>query len=44
MATVFFSYSRKDEVLRNELQGHLALLKHEGLPEEWNDRRIMASD
>lgn len=44
MATIFFSYSHKDEVLRNELEAHLALLKHEGLVEAWHDRRIIAGD
>jgi TIR domain len=44
MATVFFSYSHKDEALRNELEAHLALLKHEGLVEAWHDRRIVAGD
>jgi hypothetical protein len=44
MAIIFFSYSHKDEVLRNELEAHLALLKHEGLVEAWHDRRIVAGD
>ncbi|WP_096695893.1 toll/interleukin-1 receptor domain-containing protein [Polaromonas sp. AER18D-145] len=44
MATIFFSYSHKDEVLRNELEAHLALLKHEGLVKAWHDRRIFAGD
>lgn len=44
MAIIFFSYSHKDEVLRNELEAHLALLKHEGLVEAWHDRRIIAGD
>lgn len=44
MATIFFSYSHKDEILRNELEAHLALLKHEGLVEAWHDRRIVAGD
>lgn len=44
MATIFFSYSHKDEVLRNELEAHLALLKREGLVEAWHDRRIVAGD
>jgi hypothetical protein len=44
MTTIFFSYSHKDEVLRNELEAHLALLKHEGLVESWHDRRIVAGD
>ncbi len=44
MATIFFSYSHKDEPLRNELEAHLALLKHEGLIDSWHDRRIVAGD
>ena len=44
MASVFFSYSHKDEVLRNELEAHLALLKHEGLVDAWHDRRIVAGN
>ena len=44
MTTIFFSYSHKDEVLRNELEAHLELLKHEGLVESWHDRRIVAGD
>lgn len=44
MTTIFFSYSHKDEVLRNELEAHLALLKHEGFVDAWHDRRIVAGD
>lgn len=44
MTTIFFSYSHKDEPLRNELEAHLALLKHEGLIDSWHDRRIIAGD
>src|SRR5687768_12583725 len=40
MANVFFSYSHKDEELRNELEVHLSMLKREGLIEAWHDRRI----
>jgi hypothetical protein len=39
---VFHSYSHKDERLRNEIDEHLAVLKHEGLIEPWHDRRIGA--
>jgi formylglycine-generating enzyme required for sulfatase activity len=38
--SVFFSYSHRDEELRNELETHLALLKHEGVIEAWHDRKI----
>lgn len=42
MARVFFSYSHKDEALRDQLEVHLALLKHQQLIEAWHDRRIPA--
>jgi hypothetical protein len=42
MAKVFFSYSHKDEALRNELETHLAMLKRDGSIETWHDRRILA--
>ena len=42
MAKVFFSYSHKDEALRDQLETHLALLKNQGLIESWHDRRIVA--
>lgn len=42
MAKVFFSYSHKDEGLRDQLETHLALLKNQGLIENWHDRRIVA--
>ena len=42
MANLFFSYSHKDEELRNELETHLALLKRQGAISSWHDRRIIA--
>ncbi|WKZ69981.1 MAG: toll/interleukin-1 receptor domain-containing protein [Melioribacteraceae bacterium] len=42
MAKLFFSYSHKDEELRNELETHLALLKRQGVISSWHDRRIIA--
>ena len=39
---VFFSYSHRDETLRDELETHLALLKREGEIDTWHDRRIGA--
>ena len=42
MANLFFSYSHKDEELRNELETHLALLKRQGVISSWHDRRITA--
>jgi hypothetical protein len=40
MATVFFSYSHKDDALRDELEIHLSALKRQGLIDTWHDRRI----
>lgn len=42
MATLLFSYSHKDEELRNELETHLALLRRQGVITAWHDRRITA--
>lgn len=42
MAKVFFSYSHKDETMRNEIETHLAMLKRDGTIETWHDRRILA--
>nr|VFK47444.1 MAG: TIR domain-containing protein [Candidatus Kentron sp. TC] len=42
MANLFFSYSHKDEGLRNELETHLAMLKRQRLIRAWHDRRIVA--
>lgn len=44
MAKVFFSYSHDDEALRNQLEKHLASLKHEGLVDSWHDRRLVAGE
>lgn len=44
MGSVFFSYSHKDEGLRDQLETHLALLKNQGLIDAWYDRRIVAGD
>lgn len=44
MASLFFSYSHKDESLRNELEVHLAMLKREGAIDAWHDRKILAGD
>src|SRR2546427_4032486 len=40
MATLFFSYSHKDEPLRDKLEVHLSMLKRQGVIETWHDRRI----
>jgi internalin A len=39
---VFYSYSHKDETLRDELETHLTLLKRQGFIESWHDRCILA--
>lgn len=39
---VFFSYSHRDESLRDELAKHLSILKHQRVIKEWHDRRISA--
>src|SRR4029450_9084620 len=39
---VFYSYSHKDEVLRERLETHLKLLKRQGIVQDWHDRRISA--
>lgn len=42
MAKVFFSYSHLDEEHRNQLEAHLASLRHEKKIESWHDRRLLA--
>lgn len=42
MIKLFFSYSHKDEDLRNELETHLSPLKRQGVIDTWHDRRIPA--
>jgi hypothetical protein len=44
MAELFFSYSHKDEQLRDQLEIHLAMLKRQGFIETWHDRRITAGE
>jgi hypothetical protein len=41
---LFYSYSHKDEILRDELEEALALLKRQGLISGWHDRRIGAGE
>jgi hypothetical protein len=41
---VFYSYSHKDEDLRNELGAHLSVLERSGLIVAWHDRRIGAGE
>jgi TIR domain len=42
--SVFFSYSHKDETLRDQLETHLAMLKRQGVISVWHDRRLIAGD
>lgn len=39
---LFYSYSHKDENMRNELETHLKLLHRQGLIDSWYDRKIEA--
>lgn len=41
---LFYSYSHKDETLRDELDTHLALLKKRGVLRTWHDRKISGGD
>ncbi|RYE13004.1 MAG: toll/interleukin-1 receptor domain-containing protein [Rickettsiales bacterium] len=41
MVKLFFSYSHKDEELRNELDKHLSILKRQGIISAWHDRCII---
>lgn len=44
MLSLFFSYSHRDEAVRDELEVHLAMLKRQGVIDAWHDRRILAGD
>ena len=37
---LFYSYSHKDEELRDQLETQLSILRRNGLIEEWHDRKI----
>src|SRR5215467_4123286 len=41
---VFFSYSHKDQRLRDQLEAHLKLLRKEGLISSWHDHKIGAGE
>lgn len=41
---ICYSYSHKDEGLRDELEKHLSLLKRQGIIRGWHDRKIGAGD
>lgn len=42
--TIFFSYSHKDEELRDELAKHLSILERNGIIAGWHDRRIVPGE
>jgi hypothetical protein len=42
MSSVFFSYSHKDQALRDELEAHLAMMKRNGEITAWHDHMIPA--
>jgi hypothetical protein len=42
--SVFFSYSHKDEALRDQLEVHLSMLKRQEVISVWHDRRLLAGD
>ena len=44
MVNLLFSYSHKDESLRDELEFHLASLSRQGVITTWHDRRIGAGN
>jgi hypothetical protein len=44
MVKLFFSYSHKDEILRDELEIHLSSLKRQSIISTWHDRKISAGD
>jgi len=41
---IFYCYAHKDAKLRVELQDNLALLRNQGLIEDWSDRNIQPGD
>jgi len=41
---LFYSYSHKDEALRDELETHLKLLQRQRIISTWHDRRILPGD
>jgi internalin A len=42
--SLFYSYSHKDEGLRDELDTHLKLLQRQGVISIWHDRKILAGE
>ena len=44
MDSVFFSYSHRDETLRDQLEIQLTMLKRQHVISTWHDRRLIAGD
>lgn len=44
MIKLFFSYSHKDEGLRDQLAVHLSAMKRQGVIDDWHDRSMLAGD
>lgn len=40
LVEIFYSYSHRDEKLRDELEKHLSILRRQGVISGWHDRRI----
>jgi hypothetical protein len=43
-ASLFMSYSHKDEHLRGQLEEHLAWLRRDGLVDDWHDRKLVPGE
>lgn len=41
---IFYSYSHRDEKLRDSLETHLSILKRQNLIKDWHDRKILPSE
>lgn len=41
---LFYSYSHRDEEMRDELEAHLQLLKPQGCISDWHDRKITSGE
>jgi CHASE2 domain-containing sensor protein len=44
LVRLVYSYSHRDDSLREELETHLALLKRQGVIAPWSDRKILAGE
>ncbi len=42
--TIFYSYAHEDQLLRDELDKHLSILKRQGIVKSWHDRNIGAGN